>query len=452
MTETELKQRLSAGVDDVEAPSDLLDRARLGGARRLRRRRFLALTAGTLAVAAVGGVTVTAPAVLDRLQDPPAASAPVAADLYSFLMKTPTRGDLADDQAYLEEVLTAWRTSHRKSPNYDRGIFDHLQGNPQVYWAGNTPGGRVAIVAEHSYLRHHDNIQLDKEGVYTLVGFVVDGKDGKPTMLADSYPAPGAGLMTGMVATKGDTKALVVLDTGKKAGWSAGRTHGEDGGTSREYTPLQFKDGVSVVELPRDADLADLSISGLPANGEAYQGIVNGGVEAAKPEQNPDDRRQWSDFTDLETWPMTAGADTLGTVATNRFETALDAVTEKNYYTLGHSFWVAYGVTANGSSVYMGEQQIDNDPTRVYAVLEPKAGKRTIVPGGVPDGNSPLPVSVRLPAGQGWAVARKGANLSYRYDGGAWSTPRTNAVLVPAGDKAEVKVEASGTTEVVTLR
>ncbi|MGW1341767.1 hypothetical protein ACWCOV_11980 [Kribbella sp. NPDC002412] len=158
------------------------------------------------------------------------------------------------------------------------------------------------------------------------------------------------------------------------------------------------------------------------------------------------------DFTDLETWPMTAGADTLSTVATNRFESALDAVTDKNYYALRHSFWTAHGVTENGSAVYMGEQQIDRDPTRVYAVLEPRTGKRTIVPGGVPDGTSALPVSIRLPAGQGWAVARKDAKLSYRHDGGAWSTPRTNAVLVPAGDKAEVRVEASGLTEVVTLR
>ncbi|MFI7059632.1 hypothetical protein ACIBL3_01505 [Kribbella sp. NPDC050124] len=452
MTETELKQRLSAGVDDVEAPPDLLGRARLGGARRLRRRRFLTLTASTLAVAAVGGVAVTAPAVLDRIRDTPVASTPVAADLYSFLMATPTRGDLADDQAYLDQVLTVWRTSHRKSANYDRGIFDHLQGNAKVYWAGNTPAGRVAIVAEHSYLRHHDNIQLDKEGIYTLVGFVVDGKDGKPAMLSDSYPAPGVGLMTGMVATKGDTKALVVLDTGKKTGWSAGRTYPADGGSRREYTPLRFKDGVAVVELPRDTGLPDLSISGLPATGETYQGIVNGGVEAAKPEQSPGDRRLWSDFTELVTWPMTANADKLSTIAANRFETALDPVTDKSYYMLGHSFWTAYGVTANGSSVYLGEQQIDNDPTRVYAVLEPKTGKRTIIPGGVPDANTPLPVSIKLPAGQGWAVAHKDAKLSYRYDGGAWSTPRTNAVLVPAGDKAEVKVEATGMTEVVTLR
>ena len=227
MTETELKNRLSASVDDIEASSDQLDRARLGGARRLRRRQFLALTTTTLAVAAVGGAAVAGPTVLDHLQNDAPAAAPVSNDPYGFLMKAPTRGDLADDQAYLERVLTAWRTTHRKSENYSRGIFDRMRGEPKVYWAGNTPAGRVAIVAQYSDLRHHSDIQLDREGVHTLVGFVADGKDGEPRVVADAYPAPGVGLATAFVATKGDTRTLIVLSAGTStAEWSSRRKGG----------------------------------------------------------------------------------------------------------------------------------------------------------------------------------------------------------------------------------
>ena len=61
-------------------------------------------------------------------------------------------------------------------------------------------------------------------------------------------------------------------------------------------------------------------------------------------------------------------------------------------------------------------------------------------------------MSIKLPRDQGWAVARRNAQLSYRYDGGAWSPARSNALLVPAGAKAEVKVVSEGRSEIVTLR
>ncbi|MEU4606851.1 hypothetical protein AB0F43_28040 [Kribbella sp. NPDC023972] len=452
MTETELKQRLSAGVDDIEAPSDLLDRARVGGARRLRRRRLLALTTTTLAVAAVGGAAVAGPTLLELVQNDTPAAAPVANDPYGFLMRTPARGDLADDQAYLDQVLTVWRTTHRTSENYDRGIFDRMRGEPKVYWAGNTPAGRVAIVAQYSDLRHHSNIQLDREGVHTLVGFVADGKDGKPVVIADAYPAPGVGLVTAAIAKKGDARALVVLDTGKKTGWSAGRTYDEEGGSGRVYTPLRFKDGVSIVELAKDTDLGKVVISPLPATNFTNQWIANGGLNAARPEQSGGDQRLWTDFPELAFWPMTANAEKLRDTAADQFEAVLEPVTDKNYYSKAHSIWTGYGVTADGSAVFIGEQALDNDPTRVYAVLRPKSGKATIVPGGVPDRNTVLPVSIKLPGDQGWAVARRNAQLSYRYDGGAWSPARSNALVVPAGAKAEVKVDSDGRSEIVTLR
>jgi hypothetical protein len=73
------------------------------------------------------------------------------------------------------------------------------------------------------------------------------------------------------------------------------------------------------------------------------------------------------------------------------------------------------------------------------------------VPGGVPLQESPLPVSIKLPDGQGWAVAQKDADLSYRIDGGTWSTPRKNALLVPAGRNAEVEVATSNGETTVQL-
>ncbi|TWD80323.1 hypothetical protein FB561_1397 [Kribbella amoyensis] len=452
MTDTELKDRLSATVVDVEAPPDLLDRARSGGRTRLRRRRFLALGASLAAVAAAGGVAATTSTLRGRSDDLAATPAPGATDPYGFLMTSPTRGDLAGDEEYLDQVLAAWRGSHRKSANHYRGIFDRLQGRPKVVWAGTTPAGRAAIVAQYSDLRHHEDIQLDREGVQTLVGFVGEGKDGRPTVVADSYPAPGVSLDAGFVTTQGENQALVVLDTGKRTGWSPGRHYNAQGGSGREYTPLRFENGVSVVALPPGTDLADLALSVLPTSKDSSSlSIANGGVNRAPIEQGKDERL-WTDFPEFALWPMTESADSLRGTAADQFDGPVSAARDPDTYAFAMSLWTGYGVTADKSHLFLGEIRLDNDPTRTYAVLKSRSGRITITPGGVPDRDAALPVSIKLPGGQGWAVAQRDADLSYRFGAGSWSKPRQNALLVPAGPAAEVKVVQGDKETVVTLR
>ncbi|MGW6283063.1 hypothetical protein [Kribbella sp. NPDC055071] len=452
MTDTELKHRLSAEVDDIEAPADLLDRARAGGARRLRRRRFLALSAAAAAVVVVGGVAVSGQAVLDHLSDSPVAGTPAPGDPYAFLMNGTTGGDLAGDEIYLNEVLKTWRTSHRKSINFSRGIFDHMQGNAKVAWAGNTPGGRAAIVVEYADLRNHTDVQLDHEGVATLIGFVGDGKNGKPTVIGDGYPVPGSSLAAGFVVEKAGTKALVAIDmNGRKIGWSTGRTYEADGSVQRKFSALSFRDHVSVVTLAADQQLGALRLTRLPSPaGFSDLSIVNGDVNAAPP--STEGRRLWEDVPDFQLWPMTNGANSLKAKAAARFDQAVSAVSDQNAFSVSNSMWTGYGVTANGTAVYIGEQQLELDPTHIYAVLQPKTGKAKIVSGGVPDGDDILPVSIKLPDNQGWAIARYQAKLSYRIDGGAWSQERSDALLVPAGTTVEVRVVRNGDmADIVTL-
>ncbi len=454
MTETELKQRLSADVADVEAPADLLDRARTGGARRVRRRRFIAVGAVALTTVVVGGVAVAAPTVLDHRSDPPVASIPGQGDPFAFLMNGPTHGDLAGDKAYLKEVLAAWRASHSKSLNSGRGIFDRMQGDAKVAWAGTTQGGRAAIVVENSDLRNHANVQLYREGVAALVGFVGDGPDGKPMVVGDDYPVPGAPQQAGFLVGQNGKVALVVLQLpGKSIGLSLQRNYDSDGAVQRIYFQLSFRDRVAVVPLSAGQKFEDLRLNRMPGKEFSYLSIVNGGVNASPP-QTAGDSRLWGDFApnDDAQWPMTDGADKLRKTANETFNRAIGAVGDPNAYGTALSIWTGYGVTANGTSVYLGEQQLDADPTHVYAVLKPKAGKARIVHGGVPDKSAVLPVAIKLPDGQGWAVARRDARLSYRYDGGSWTPARSNALLVPAGTRAEVRVEVDGRTDVVPLQ
>jgi hypothetical protein len=262
MTETQLKERLSADVEDIEAPSDLLERARAGGARRLRRRRFTALAGTALTVAAVVAGVATVPVLLDgsapnRPAATPAPITPAADDPYAPLMNGETRGDLAGDTAYLDQVLTEWRRLTRGQALSRPGIaVIEVVGEPKVYWAGHTPAGRVAVVAQHVSIRAQGQIKLALEGVYTLVGFIGEAKPGEPTPFLVGYPDRGTGRIPTYIASKDGANVIVAVDVGLPAGWSSGA----DAKGRHQYTPLRFENGVSVLELPPAVDPTKVTV------------------------------------------------------------------------------------------------------------------------------------------------------------------------------------------------
>lgn len=265
MTETQLKQRLSAGVEDIEAPSDLVERSRLGGARRLRRRRFTALAASSLAVAAIAGAIFAVPAVRDRADQAPVATptpwtdpiTPNPLDRYALLMTGKTGGDLAGDSAYLAQVLATWHDTQRK----DRGklidpvagdVWANLRGEPQIYWAGSTPAGRIAIMVQHYQVPHPSSTITPKAplptaqstpgGILTVVAMVRDDSRGRPTVREFVTPYDDYSFPYFTIRDPGkSTFCYVIVSMGKRLGWRL------SDGTA---TPFVFKDGVAVPELP----------------------------------------------------------------------------------------------------------------------------------------------------------------------------------------------------------
>jgi hypothetical protein len=256
MTETELKRRLSAGVDHIEAPPDLLDRARLGGARRLRRRRFTALAASSLAVVAIAGATIAVPAVRDRADQTPVATPttpwvdPITAnpkDRYAPLMTKATGGDLAGDSAYRGEVLATWLRMQREGRGHLIGPIDGddwgtLRGEPRIYWAGSTAAGRVAIVIQHyQQAGLKPGVKYPYNGILTTVGMVRDDDQGRPKYGGFVVPYDDFAFPYFEIQDPGKPDFFVVVDMGKRLGW---------GLTKDKLTPFVFKDGVAVTEVP----------------------------------------------------------------------------------------------------------------------------------------------------------------------------------------------------------
>lgn len=263
MTETELKRRLTAEVDDIEASPEFLQRARRGGARRLRRHRFTAVGAGSLAVAAIAAVVFALPAVRDRADLGPVATPtpawvdPIAAqpyDRYAALMTPNTGGDLAGDRTYLDQVLAAWhaaqRTEHYDAPGAG-DLWAVLRGEPRIYWAGNTLSGRIAIVVQHYQgprptpgnwpTKRGPSPTIISNGMSTTVGIVRDDAQGRPkfqefVIAYDDFMVPYF-----KIRTAGKPELLVVVGMGQRLGWGLARD---------KLTPLVFKDGVAVVQVP----------------------------------------------------------------------------------------------------------------------------------------------------------------------------------------------------------
>ncbi|WP_410786535.1 hypothetical protein [Kribbella sp. C-35] len=263
MTETELKRRLTADVDDIEASPEFLARARGGGARRLRRRRLTAVGAGSLTVAAITAAVFALPAVRDRADQAPVATPtpawvdPIAAqphDHYAALMKPDTGGDLAGNRAYLDQVLATWddaqRTEHFVDP-VAGDLWAVLRGEPRIYWAGNTPAGRIAIVVQHYQgprpkpgswpTKRGPSPAVTSNGISTTVGIVRDDARGRPrfqefVVAYDDFMVPYF-----KIREAGQPDLIVVVGMGKRLGWGLARD---------KLTPLMFKDGVAAVQVP----------------------------------------------------------------------------------------------------------------------------------------------------------------------------------------------------------
>ncbi|GAA0959924.1 hypothetical protein GCM10009554_74260 [Kribbella koreensis] len=460
MTDTELKHRLTAAVDHIDAPSDLVHRVRKGGTSRLRRRRLTAVIAAGLTLVAIAGAST----VIQYLPTPAPAHPNISdsggigsGDPYGFMMKGKTRGDLAGDKTFLAEAVAAWEQGRMKTYEKERGIYDDLRGGSKVYWAGNTPAGKAAIIVQNSFLHEHGNMQIDREGIHTLVGYVGTDAAGKTVYITGSYPTPGPSLDAAFVTGPSkQQQAMVVIDLGKDMGWAYKREYTKVGGSIQKFAPLRFADGVSVVKVPLGTDPYALQVSLMPPDDKVNYQVVNGLPPATSTEDF--DKRLWTGDKQADgsvkevAWPMTDGADALAASANDNFVLALvggsDPGTQGTYLPA----WVGYGLTPNGSTVLLSELQLDPDPTHVYAVVIPKGKQATIVQGGVPDPKAPLPVKIKLPGNQGWAVAAKDADLSYRFGTGTWSAPRKNALLVPAGSKPSVRVTLGTGTHVVWLR
>lgn len=432
MNDTDVRAVLHRVTDHLESPAGLLDDVRRGGRRRVVRRRTL-LTGGLAAVtaASVGGVLKFS-------------GTGSGIQLASPLLDLPTRGDLASDQAYLRQLTDVWR---RAIANADAGT----RGPIHVLWAGTTPAGPAAFVAQHSA----DNPVVQEPDGWRLTGyaaFVEPTADGPRVMtieqLDDSIDLRGYS----QAALLGpDRDVLLVLDFGSPVEYSPELTYEPDGKVRRMFHRLVFKDGAAAVRVPSQRKYVTVAVSRSPVNRDNVVHVANaseiifpGGRDRPAPalyehtlpgaEQawGPDPRARVNEVWKAAKNPFTPYVDDAGTHTHN-----------------GSPLYTIFGVTPDGRRLFLTTIQYDDDPARVVAVLGRDSAFTVGASGFV--GGGALPVKLRLPDGQGVLVAHEGAALSYRAGDTGWRDAGRDAALLPAG-ATEVRVTpASGAASTVRL-
>ncbi|GHJ56790.1 hypothetical protein Nm8I071_60970 [Nonomuraea sp. TT08I-71] len=428
LNDSDVRDVLHRATDHLVGPPGLLDEVRRGGRRRVvRRRAVLAAVCAAVVAVPVGGLQL--------------AGDGGTAQVASRLLDGPTRGDLAGDDGYLRQVREAWQRRLEQDGH-------QLRGEPHVVWAGRTPAGPAAYIAQRTV--HNPIVGSDGDRVIAMAAFVEPTADGPRVTTREQVTDAGTDGISQAALLGPQRDVLLVLDAGQPVEFSPELRYLPDGKVNRSFRRVAFRDGAAVLAVPPQRTKITVALSRTPVSRENMVHIINdgpilfpGGADRPRPPQVrhtlPGAEKVW--VGDPSAKEVSAPAEALA-----------EYIDSAGVHTSDGSplLWV-YGATPDGRLLLVETVQYDDDPARVIALLAHRYLNFRAVASTVADWKSPLPVRLRLPDNQGVLVAAEGSALSYRVGGGTWQDAGRNAALLPA-DATDVRVtDVNGTVTTVPL-
>jgi hypothetical protein len=432
---TELTEHLRAATGGLEPPPGFAD-AVLRGGRRRRARRRLTVTASVLAVVAVA----TAATVVTLREDTPA---PVA----DVRLTQPTKGDLAGDQAFLDEARKAWQEGLPIAPEARDRYYDDPRGEPHVYWAGNTPAGRAAIVLQPVYV--HPNSQVTEKGLHTAEGLVaIDQGDGRfklvgTHVIGQDRPGQAAYYKFGP-----NNRTMLIVDRGEPVHYDLDPDYDDKVRAYRfDWQRAEPDGGVAIVTVPAGkTPLSAIAYEGNDPPGQLSVDelpVVPRAASVWLPLRLPDPAYRLDSS-------VLAWGDVVWRLGEPVELTAAQLESLWGYYRyypgeydVATSLWTIAAALPDGRVVILKERQNGTAKPRLIAEVapNPNATETVMIDGGVVDSSAILPIRFSIPDGGGWIVADKGKRLSYRTSPDeAWQDAGRDAALLPA-NATEVLVD-----------
>ncbi|MFG3710231.1 hypothetical protein ACIBTZ_25680 [Micromonospora sp. NPDC049460] len=431
--ESEVQGVLRRVTDDLVAPPTLLDDVRRGGRRRLlRRRAVLAAVCAAVVAVPVGGAI--------HLADDRAGK--VAVEVASPLFDGPTRGDLAGDEEYLRQVREAWR-QRTSDKEFDAG------SEPHVVWAGDTPAGPAAYVAQRATVTR----MVSEPGNDRLIGYAafVEPTASGPRVMAlggmnDSMAGNSAAVLLGP-----RRDVLVVLDAGYPVEFSPTFRYAPDGRVERTFQRVAFRDGAAVLSVPSQRDRVTFALVGVPFSTATAVEVTNIDEILFPDKEKDSPQPRWVTHT-LPGAEQVWGGDPAAIAKAFQRREALAAYEDRGgaHRSGDAPLLVVHGATPDGRRLLLQTIQFDDDPARAIALLARGDAPFEPAASGFIDWKAPLPVRLRLPDGQGVLVVAEGAALSYRVGAGRWQDAGRGAALLPA-DATQVRVATAGGTATVRI-
>ncbi len=434
ISDNHVRDVLRQATNHLSGPPGLLEDVRRGGRRRVARRRVV--------LAAVFAAVVAVP-MGAAIQLTNGERSEVASPLFDG----PTRGDLAGDEAYLRQVRAAWQRV------LARGGGTQLRGEPHIVWAGSTPAGPAAYLAQRTASNPVVS-SLQNDRLVAVAAFVKPTADGPQVKTVEQVTDAGLDGNSQATFLGPRRDVLLVLDTGRPVEFSPDLRYAPDGKIERTFTHVPFKDGAAVLSVPPQQTKITVALSASPVSQENVVHIdgvheisfASGDSPPEPPRLSrtlPGAEQVWGgdpsdpDYgTDRSGYDVDAGLEALAAYT--------DTVGVHTHD--GSPRLSVYGATPDGRRLLLETIQYDDDPARVIALLARGNAPFQAVASSFADWSAPLPVQLRLPDNQGILVAAEGAALTYRRGAGQWQDAGRNAALVPA-DSTEVRITtASGTT------
>jgi hypothetical protein len=440
MNTENLTALLHDATDDLEPRPGFADAVLRGSRRRRFRRRLTVATSAATAVALLGGGAYVV-VHHDGTEQTTVADSP--------LLTQPTKGDLAGDQAFLDQAVAEWRVGLTRSPDADRHVYQDMRDEPHVYWAGNTPAGRAAVVAQQVYIHQNGELPINVDGLHMAVGLVaIDPTDNKLKLVTDQWEdGRPESTRLGYFRFGPDDRTVLVTTAGKPV-FSSPEPLLRNHKPVRDWRRVPEKDGVAVAELPSGIDLnAAIVVERDTQPDPAYMSYVG-----SFPLRPASDYLGWVNGTigfPINSPPPTGirwmypqlSAGSTGGPQFDIDKTYQTEVAGKLSFHDGYSgmYYVRAGLP-DGRVAVVSDIQNGSHPARFYALLVTPDLKYEVYDGGDVNAAEPLPVHFRLPDQQGWIIAQLNQPLRYRTSTtGAWQDAGTGAALVP-DETVQVKV------------